>query len=402
MDKKRLVLVVSGGIACFKACQLCSDLSKNYEVQVVLTKHASEFISPVTFATLTKRPCLSEMFSTTTDYTQVTHIELAKWADLTVVVPATANIIAKMAHGIADDLASTLLLAQRKPVLICPAMNSFMLDNPATQDNLAILAKRGIHIMDAANGFLACGDIGRGKLPDLSLIEDKIASLLSFASLPDLTNLKILVTAGPTEEAIDPVRYITNHSSGKMGYSIANMAKLMGADVTLISGPVHLPSPDGVKVIKVKSASDMFAAVKLEWPQHDILIKAAAVADYRVDIVSEQKIKKSAETLNLQLVKNPDILQWAGDNKTAKQVLCGFAMETENLIKNAQAKLKAKHCDLLVANNLTTAGAGFATNTNVASLLWPDKQTSLPLMSKTELATKILKVCWQIYQEKAR
>lgn len=402
MDKKRLVLVVSGGIACFKACQLCSDLSKKYEVQVVLTKHASEFISPVTFATLTKRPCLVDMFTSTTNYTQVTHIELAKWADLTVIVPATANIIAKMAHGIADDLASTLLLAQRKPILICPAMNSFMLDNPATQDNLTILAKRGVHIMDAANGFLACGDIGRGKLPDLPLIEDKIASLLSFASLPDLTDLKILVTAGPTEEAIDPVRYITNHSSGKMGYAIAQMAKLMGADVTLISGPVHLPSPDGVKVIKVKSASDMFAAVKLEWPQHDILVKAAAVADYRVDTVSEQKIKKSADTLNLQLVKNTDILRWAGDNKTAKQVLCGFAMETENLIKNAQAKLKAKHCDLLVANNLTTAGAGFATNTNVASLLWSDQQTSLPLMSKTELATKILKACWQIYQEKAR
>lgn len=401
MDKKRLVLVVSGGIACFKACQLCSDLSKKYEVQVVLTKHASEFISPVTFATLTKRPCLVDMFASTIDYTQVTHIELAKWADLTVVVPATANLIAKMAHGIADDLASTLLLAQRKPILICPAMNSFMLDNPATQDNLAILAKRGVHIMDAANGFLACGDIGRGKLPDLNMIEDKIASLLSSASLPDLTNLKILVTAGPTEEAIDPVRYITNHSSGKMGYAIAQMAKLMGADVTLISGPVHLPSPDGVKLIKVKSASDMFAAVKAEWPQHDILVKAAAVADYRVNTVSEQKIKKSADTLNLQLVKNPDILQWAGENKTAKQVLCGFAMETEDLIKNAKVKLKAKHCDLLVANNLTTAGAGFATNTNVASLLWPEKQTSLPLMSKTELAIKILEACWQIYQEKA-
>lgn len=406
MQKKRVVLVVSGGIACFKACQLCSNLTKKYEVQVVLTKNAAEFVSHLTFATLTKRPCLSEMFSLQNDYTEVTHIELAKWADITVVVPATANILAKMAHGIADDLASTLLLAARKPILVCPAMNSFMLDNPATQNNLAILEQRGINVLKAASGLLACGDVGRGKLPDLAVIEAEIAKILELANtnnlpkVPNLSGLKIAVTAGPTVEAIDPVRFITNHSSGKMGYAIASVAKQLGAKVTLISGPVNLSCPDGVKLVNVKTANEMLKAVKTIWPTQDVLIKAAAVADYRVADVSEQKIKKTEATLSLNLVKNPDILQWAGDNKASKQVLCGFAMETENLLANAKAKLEAKHCDLLVANDLTTAGAGFATSTNVATLLWQDKKESLPLLTKTELAAKILTACYAIYCNK--
>ncbi|MDF0485650.1 bifunctional phosphopantothenoylcysteine decarboxylase/phosphopantothenate--cysteine ligase CoaBC [Amygdalobacter nucleatus] len=398
MAKKHIVLVISGGIACFKACQLCSDLSKKYEVQVILTKHAAEFVSPVTFATLTKRPCLIDMFSAETDYTKVIHIELAKWADLVVVAPATANILAKMANGIADDLASTTLLAARSKILVCPAMNSFMLDNLATQANIATLCKRGIEVMQAETGFLACGDIGRGKLPVPSEIEAKIANLLLESQT--LKGLKIIVTAGPTVEAIDPVRYITNHSSGKMGYAIAKVAAIKGADVTLISGPVNLETPVNVNVVQVKTALDMLEAVKANWSDHDMLIMAAAVADYRLNKVANQKIKKSEASLQLELVKNPDILQWAGEHKQAKQVLCGFAMETEHLLENAKNKLLAKNCDLLVANDLTTKGAGFAGDTNVATLLWPDKQESLALMSKTDLASKLLSVCHELYQTK--
>lgn len=401
MTPKHILLVVTGGIACFKACQLCSDLSKKYEVQVVLTKNATEFVSPLTFETLTKRPCFVDMFSSQTDYTKVTHIELSKWADLTVVVPATANILAKMAHGLADDLASTVLLAARKPILVCPAMNSYMLDNPVTQDNLDILSRRGVFVFESTTGFLACGDIGRGKLPDLRLIEAEIEKLLNLNNFPDLTRLKIAVTAGPTVEAIDPVRYITNHSTGKMGYAIAEMAQKMGAEVTLISGPVNLPSIDSVNLIKVKSSLEMFQAVKTEWSKNDILIKAAAVSDYRVDVVSKQKIKKSVDNLSLKLVKNPDILKWAGENKLPNQVLCGFAMETENLLENAKIKLKEKNCDLLVANDLTTKGAGFASDTNVVTLLWKDGYEGLPLMSKTELAAKILEACYELYRVKS-
>lgn len=448
MTRKHIVLVVSGGIACFKACQLCSDLAKQYDVQVVLTEHATKFVQPLTFATLTRRACFVDMFAQDADYTQVQHIELARWADLMVVVPATANILAKMAHGLADDFASTLLLASRSPILVCPAMNSYMLDNPATQANLAILAERGVHIMQSAQGMLACGDVGRGKLPDLALIEQEIIRLVnnepmfqpvqpvtigdknitsietaeqgkadkttvaSFATgassvsenttetaiLPDLTGVNVLITAGPTVESIDPVRYITNHSSGKMGYALAQVARSMGANVTLISGPTHLQAPQGVKLVPVQSALQMFEAVQNIWPSQHMLIKAAAVADYRVEHVAQQKIKKSDAILHLDLVKNPDILQWVGEHKQPKQVVCGFAMETEHLLERAHDKLVRKHCDLLVANDLTTVGAGFAGNTNVATLVWCNRHECLDLMTKNELAERIITACFAIYQ----
>lgn len=409
--KAKILLIVSGGIACFKACQLCSDLAKKYEVKVILTKNASEFVTPVTFATLTHNPCLTEMFAATEDYTQVNHINLAKWADLIVVAPLTANLMAKITYGLADDLASTTILARRCPVLLCPAMNTYMLENPITQTNIALLQKRNFQILQAASGLLACGDTGKGKLPDIPVIMAEIEKILAAGrgtTVADseleqdlnLTGLTITVTAGPTQEAIDPVRFITNHSSGKMGYALASKALQYGAEVNLISGPVNLEIPAGVNYFPVKSAQEMLAEVQDKWPVSQILIKAAAVADYRVENIASSKIKKQAETLTLKLVKNPDILKWAGEHKQKEQVLCGFAMETENLLANARQKMQAKNCDLLVANDLTTKGAGFAASTNVATILWPDKELSLPLQSKEDLAVHILRACQELYRQK--
>lgn len=400
--RKKIVVGISGGIAVFKVAQLVSNLSKQYDVQVVMTKHATEIMSPLTFETLTGRPCLYKMFGPDVHHMHVDHIDVAKWADLIILAPATANLIAKMTHGIADDLLSTMLLASRSPILLAPAMNSFMLDHPATRENLHKLKDRGVYIIDTDAGMLACGDFGSGKLPSPEAIQAKAEEILAIeqTKTEDLSGINITVTAGPTVEDIDPVRFITNHSSGKMGYAIAERAKARGANVHLISGPVQLEPLADVKMTQVRSAEDMFNAVKEALPTSDMLIKAAAVSDYRVKEKNAQKIKKDGDSIQIEMVKNPDILAWAGKNKPEHTVLCGFAMETENLLENAKGKLLAKNCDILVANSLSEEGAGFKTDTNVATLLWPDRQERLELMSKLDLADRILDELLKIREDK--
>lgn len=402
--KRRILLGISGGIAVFKAAQLVSNLSKRHEVRVIMTENALEFMSPLTFETLTGHKVYKSMFGPEADQTSVAHIELAKWAEIIILAPCTANVIAKAAAGLADDLLSTMLLAARSPILLCPAMNSFMLAHPATQANLKTLSARGFHILDSDEGLLACGDFGSGKLPAPEVIEQKAMEILDLQAegRKDLEGLRITVTAGPTQEALDPVRFVSNHSSGKMGYAIASEAAARGADVTLISGPVSLEPPSGVRLVKTVSALDMFEAVKNYLPQSDILIKAAAVGDYRPAEQAEEKIKKKGDELLLRLVPNPDILAWAGAHKTAQTVLCGFAMETEDLLKNARAKLEKKNCDLLAANSLRQEGAGFGVNTNIATLLWRDREEQLPLMSKADLASRILDECLKLHKEKSQ
>lgn len=397
--KRRILVGITGGIAVFKVAQLVSNLSKVHDVQVVMTEHACEFMSPLTFETLTRREVMREMFGPGVKYTAVPHIDMAKWAEVIILAPATANIIAKMAHGLADDLLSTLLLAARCPILLCPAMNSFMLDHPATQANLRVLQQRGVHILEAEAGLLACGDFGNGKLPAPEVIQRQAEALLE-PKEQDLKGLKIAVTAGPTQEALDPVRFLTNHSSGRMGYAIAEAARDRGAEVTLISGPVNLSPPAGVKVLSIVSARDMLKAVQEALPETDILIKAAAVGDYRPAEESSEKIKKTGDDLVLRMVRNPDILAWAGEHKKPGTVLCGFAMETQDLLANARKKLEGKNCDMLVANSLRQEGAGFGVNTNIATLLWKDREEALPLMSKTELADRILTECRTLLKEK--
>ncbi len=397
--KANIVVAISSSIAVFKAAQLVSDLVKEHSVQVVMTANATKYMSALTFETLTKRPVYTQMYGDDVDFSSVAHIEVAKWADLIVACPATANLIAKMAHGIADDFVSTLMLAARCPILVCPAMNTTMLNHPATQDNLATLIDRGVAVVGTGSGLLACGDVGDGKLASLDLIEDQIVKALADQDA-DLAGLNLTITAGPTREAIDPVRFITNHSTGKMGYALAEVAARRGAKVVLISGPVGLTPPSGVDVIDVVSAQDMFEAVRQTINNTDILIKSAAVADYRPAEIAEHKIKKSGEAMSIQLERTTDILHWVGTHATPGLVVCGFAMETENLLANAQSKLEHKNCDLLVANSLRTPGAGFGTDTNVATLIWPDRTESLPIMSKMQLADRILSECAAIHRRK--
>lgn len=399
-EKKHIVVGIAGGIAVYKVAQLVSNLAKKHEVQVVMTAHAMELMSPLTFETLTGRPVVSRMFGPDIKHTEVPHIDLAKWADLIIITPATANIIAKMAHGLADDMLSTMMLAARCPVLVCPAMNTYMLDHPATTANLRTLQGRGIEVMESESGLLACKDFGSGKLPTPEAMQQRAEAILARLGRQDLLGLRITVTAGPTQEALDPVRFISNHSSGRMGYALAEAAWARGAAVTLISGPVNLAPPAGVAVQPVVSAADMFIAVQETLADTDILIKAAAVGDYRPAAVSEEKIKKGDGELVLRLVKNPDILAWAGEHKALGTVLCGFAMETESLLANARKKLSAKQADLLVANSLREEGAGFGVTTNIATLLWPDREEALPLMTKAELADHILDACLAIHKEK--
>lgn len=389
--KKKIIVAISGGIAIYKVAQLVSNLSKKYEVQVIMTKHAQAFMSPLTFETLTGKAVPGAMFTPDVHYDQVNHIDLAKWADIIIIAPATANFIAKMAHGLADDLLSTTMLATRSPILICPAMNTNMLNHQATIANLEILQNRGIHILESEQGMLACGDFGSGKLPEVTIIQETAEKLLKVNQKQDLTGLEITVTAGPTQEALDPIRFITNHSSGIMGYSIAEAAQVRGAKVNLISGPTNITAPSGVSLIKVLSARDMFNAVQSVFAETDILVKAAAVADYRPAETLRNKIKKQEGDLQIKFVRNPDILAWAGVHKQAHQVLCGFAMETEDLLDNAKAKLQKKNCDMLVANSLAEEGAGFGVTTNVATLLWPNQEPkALTLMSKKDLSELIL------------
>ena len=386
---KTVIIGVTGSIAAYKAADLASRLVKEHaEVHVIMTRNATKFIHPITFETLTKQKCLTDTFDRNFQF-EVEHVELAKKADLMIVAPASANILAKMAHGIADDMLSTTLLACTTcPVLVSPAMNTRMYEHPATQENLKILASRGVKIIEPASGRLACGDEGKGKLPDPSYLVQRI--LLEIACEKDLAGRKILVTAGPTREALDPVRYITNHSSGKMGYAIAAAAALRGAEVMLVSGPVAIEPPVGVKLIPITSAGDLFRAVTSCSDEQDIIIKAAAVADYRPVSVSDEKMHKADGDLSIALERTEDTLQYLGDHKKEGQLLCGFAMETSGLEERALKKLKKKNLDMICANNVKVEGAGFGTDTNVVTMITADGMEQLPLLSKHEVAMRIL------------
>ena len=386
--KKTIVLGVCGGIAAFKAAQLTSDLIKaGYDVEVIMTENATQFVAPLTFEALISHNVVVDTFEKVQNRS-IHHISLAKKADLFILVPASANVIAKVAHGIADDMLTTTFLACSRQKVICPAMNTQMYENPITQRNLQLCREYGYDILEPASGHLACGDSGKGKLCDLSVIMNYVERF--FHRGDQLKGHRVLITAGPTQEALDPVRYLTNHSSGKMGYALAQAALDMGAEVTLISGPVQLQPPAQAQVIRVTTAVEMFEAVRAHYETADFIIKAAAVGDYRPLHVSEQKIKKEGDSLRVEFVKNPDILAYVGTHKHPHQVLCGFAMETQNLLENAMGKLAAKHCDMIVANDLHTEGAGFQGDTNIATILDQEGAHPCAKMSKYELGIKIL------------
>lgn len=384
---KNIVVAVSGGIAVYKTVDLVSRLKKKgHNVYVMMTKSACEFVTPLTFQTMSQNEVVTDMFAPVANW-EVEHISLAQKADVMLVCPATANVIGKIASGIADDFLTTTIMACKAPKVICPAMNNNMYENTVVQRNIEKLRNDGCFIVEPGEGFLACGTTGKGRLSELENIEDAVEEALCLKK--DLLGKKVLVTAGPTREAIDPVRFITNHSSGKMGYEIAKRAKIRGAEVTLVSGKVDLRPFLGVKMISVTSAEDMYNAVLKEFDNSDIVIKAAAVADFRPEEVNDHKIKKS-DSMSLQLAKNPDILMSLGERKT-HQVLVGFCMETKDLMENARNKLTKKNLDLIVANNLNTKGAGFGTDTNVVTII--DKsgnEQSLDIMSKGDVADIVL------------
>ena len=385
---KTVILGVTGSIAAYKAANLASMLKKQHaDVQVIMTKNATQFINPITFESLTGNKCLVDTFDRNFQF-QVEHVALAKRADLAIVAPATANIMAKLAHGLADDMLTTTLLACRCPKLIAPAMNTRMYENPVTQDNMDILRKYGFRIIEPAVGHLACGDTGAGKLPPETLLLECI--LDEIAMEKDMKGLHVLITAGPTMEAIDPVRFISNHSTGKMGYALARVCRRRGAEVTLVSGKTNLEAPYGVTLVPVTSAQDMFEAVSSRAKEQDMIIKAAAVADYRPVTVAENKIKKSPGDMSIALERTTDILAWLGEHRREGQVLCGFAMETEHMVEHAKEKLTRKHVDMIAANNVKVAGAGFGTDTNVVTLITEDGAEELAKMSKEEVASRIL------------
>lgn len=384
---KNVLLGVSGGIAAYKTATLASLLIKaGCAVQVIMTKGAENFITPLTFEALTHRRVYDDIFDRS-DPTEVHHVALAAWADVMVIAPATANVIAKIACGIADDMLTSTVLPCEAPRVIVPAMNTHMYENPATQDNLSTLRRRGWLVMEPAEGRLACGDVGRGKMPEPDEIFEAIDHAAGHAH--DMEGERVIVTAGPTREAIDPVRYITNHSSGRMGYAIAKAASTRGADVTLVSGPASLKKPQFVNFVEITSAQDMFDAVTSRFDDATIVIKAAAVADYRPATVAANKIKKSDSDLTLQLSRTRDILKYLGEHRKG-QFICGFSMETENLLANSRAKLTKKNVQMIAANNLNVAGAGFGVDTNVITLITPDSCEELPLMSKDEVADHLL------------
>lgn len=397
---QNIVLGISGGIAIYKVAQLASDLSKNYNLKVIMTENAQKFMSTEVFEVLSQNKVYTDTFSAYLDKDKykIPHVELSKWSDLIVLAPATANLIGKFANGIADDLLTTTLIAARSKVLLCPAMNSYMLTNPATQANLDTLKARGVAIMPTAKGELACGDYGSGKFPEPKLIEDKIAELLNLKA--DLAGLNVLITAGPTREKLDPVRFITNYSSGKMGYALAEASAARGAKVKLISGPSNLEASKAIELISVESAEEMFTAVKNNLAKADIVIMAAAVSDYRPLELKQEKLKNETETVSVDFVKNKDILAYAGQNRSKSTVVCGFSMETENLIENSKKKLLKKDIDLIVANNLRDQGAGFATDTNKVTLISKDEVRPLNLKTKTAVAHDVLDSCLAIYKEK--
>ena len=385
---KTVLLGVTGSIAAYKIASLASALKKLHaDVHVLMTQNATTFINPITFESLTGNKCLVDTFDRNFQF-QVEHVSIAKKADVVMIAPASANVIGKLAHGIADDMLTTTVMACKCKKYISPAMNTNMFENPIVQDNLKTLEHYGYEVIQPANGYLACGDTGAGKMPEpetlLAYIEKEIARE------KDLQGKKILVTAGPTQEAIDPVRYITNHSSGKMGYAIAKAAMLRGAEVTLVSGRTAIEAPLFVNVVPIVTAKDMFEAVTGISNEQDIIIKAAAVADYRPAVVSSEKVKKKEGQMSIELERTDDILKYLGENKREGQFLCGFSMETQNMISNSRAKLEKKNLDMVAANNVKEAGAGFQGDTNVLTLITQKEETSLPLMSKEDAANKLL------------
>lgn len=385
---KTVILGVTGSIAAYKMANVASMLVKmECDVHVILTKNAAQFITPVTFETLTGNKCMVDTFDRNFQF-HVAHVSLAKKADLMIIAPATADVIGKLAGGIADDMLTTTALACRCPILVAPAMNTAMYENAIVQNNMEKLRRFDFTVIPAATGMLACRDTGAGKMPEPETLLQWI--LREAACEKDFAGKRVLITAGPTQEAMDPVRYMTNHSSGKMGYALARAAMLRGAEVTLVTGPVSIAPPPFVKVVKITSAKEMFDAVTAVSETQDIIIKAAAVADYRPAQVSENKVKKEGNGLTLFLERTQDILQYLGDHKKQGQFLCGFSMETENMIGNSRAKLAKKHLDMIVANNLKQAGAGFAGDTNIVTLITQEEEIPLELMRKEEVAFRIL------------
>ena len=388
LKNKTVLLCISGGIAAYKMAHVASALKKQHcNVHVIMTENATNFITPITFEELTGNKCVVHTFDRNFQF-QVEHVALAKRADIFMIAPATANVIAKVAHGLADDMLTTTFLACKKPKYIVPAMNTQMYENPITQDNMDICRRYGMHVVEPASGYLACGDTGAGKMPEPELLMEYIMQELAFEK--DMAGKKVLVTAGPTREAIDPVRYITNHSTGKMGYAIAQAAARRGAEVTLVSGPVNLKAPLGVNLVPVTSAGEMFQAVTEASSSQDVIIKAAAVADYRPKYVGTEKTKKKDGDMNLEMERTDDILAWLGNHRQPGQVLCGFSMETENMLENSQTKLEKKHVDMIVANNLKTAGAGFGTDTNVVTIITKEGAEELAMMTKEQVAHQLL------------
>lgn len=396
LNGKTVLLAVTGSIAAYKTAYLASALKKrNADVHVLMTKNAVNFINPITFETLTGNKCLVDTFDRNFEFS-VEHVSIAKKADIVMIAPASADVIGKIAHGIADDMLTTTVMACRCKKIFAPAMNTNMFENPIVQDNLKTLEKYGYEIIRPAVGYLACGDTGTGKMPEPDILLEYILHEIEYPK--DMKGLKVLVTAGPTREAIDPVRYITNHSTGKMGYSIAKVCAGRGADVTLVSGPTALEHPMFVDFVPVTSAADMFDAVTTRAGQQDIIIKAAAVADYRPATVSQEKIKKK-DGRTMELERTADILAYLGEHRKPGQFLCGFAMETQNLLENARQKLEKKHLDMIAANSLRVEGAGFGGDTNVVTLVTKDEETALEKMSKEMTAEKLLDKIMEIREK---
>ena len=398
LQGKTVLLGVTGSIAAYKIAYLASALKKLHaQVHVLMTENATNFINPITFESLTGNKCLVDTFDRNFQF-QVEHVSIAKQADVVMIAPASANVIGKLAHGIADDMLTTTIMACKCKKIISPAMNTNMYENPIVQDNLAILQHYGYEVIEPASGYLACGDTGAGKMPEPEMLLEYI--LREIAKEKDLTGQKVLVTAGPTQEAIDPVRYITNHSSGKMGYALAKAAMLRGAQVTRVRGPCAIEPPPFVKLVPIVTAKEMFDAVTSVSFEQDIIIKAAAVADYRPAKVFDDKVKKQEGQMSIELEKTDDILQYLGDNRVPGQFLCGFSMETQNMLGNSRAKLGKKHLDMVAANNLKVAGAGFQGDTNVLTLITQDEDVSLQLMSKEDAANIILDKILSIMKER--
>ncbi len=385
---KTVVLGVTGSIAAYKMANVASALVKEgADVHVVMTKNATNFINPITFETLTNNKCLVDTFDRNFQF-HVAHVSLSQKADVFMIAPASANIIGKLANGIADDMLSTMVLAADCKIIVAPAMNTHMYENRIVQDNIKKLRDYGFLMLEPASGRLACGDVGAGKLPDEEILLEYIRQEIQFEK--DMAGLNVLVTAGPTIESIDPVRYITNHSSGKMGYAVAEIAAKRGARVTLISGPVNIKPPVFADIVNIQSANDMYNAVMENLPECDILVKAAAVADYTVPNISSEKLKKSDDDLSLSLVRTKDILKAVGENKRDNQVICGFSMETSNLVENSKRKLESKNCDMIIANNLKDEGAGFGVDTNKITIITKNDEKSLDVLTKKQAAEQIL------------